>query len=65
MTEPKIKCSLLWYFARWVVSLSNCITGLIGVLTLGFWTPMWDMHVQGWFLDLSSDRKHYREVKGD
>lgn len=41
-----------FYLARWIVYVVNLITSTIGVATLGFYAPTWDVKIENWFLDI-------------
>lgn len=40
-----------WYYLRWQVSVVSLLTGLIGVATLGFVQPGWQLHFMKNFMD--------------
>ncbi len=47
--------SLKWYFYRWFTCWANFASGLIGIFTLGFYWPDWDLWTEGKFLDVTEE----------
>lgn len=40
-----------WYFLRWVCSVAELGSGFVGIVTLGFYKPLWVIKTECWFMD--------------
>lgn len=46
---------LKFYFFRWFRHVLSFLDSIIGFLTLGFYSPGWDLVGETWFLDASEN----------
>ncbi len=53
--------SCKWYLLRWVAGWGDMLTGLMCVLTLGFYLPGWNAKTDGWFLSIA-EQESFKET---